>query len=149
MIYWFFGQPGAGKTTLALALKAVLEDRGAKVVHLDGEFLREITDNLDFSDAGRIRNIKAGQRLAAKLHADGVTVVASFVSPYRELREAFKSAEDVLEIYVHTTAIRGKEARFARDFEPPERDFVDLDTTAAAVADCVGKILHAAARRRG
>src|SRR6266545_5516700 len=78
MIYWFTGQPGAGKTTLALALQAVLRKSGHTVVHLDGEFLREITGNRDFTEAGRTRNIRAGQQLATKLHTEGVMVVASF-----------------------------------------------------------------------
>jgi len=42
MIYWFTGQPGSGKTTLASALKSALQKRGRPVVHLDGEFLREL-----------------------------------------------------------------------------------------------------------
>ena len=141
MIYWFIGQPGAGKTTLALALKSALQGHGQPVVHLDGEFVREVTDNQDFSETGRIRNIRTGQRLAAKLQADGITVVASFVSPYRALREEFKRQGNVVEIYVHTTEIRGKEARFAPDFEPPQDSFVDMDTTGILVASCVAKIL--------
>jgi adenylylsulfate kinase-like enzyme len=144
MIYWFIGQPGAGKTTLALALKSALQGHGQPVVHLDGEFVREVTDNQDFSEAGRIRNIRTGQRLAAKLQADGITVVASFVSPYRALREEFKRQGNVVEIYVHTTEIRGKEARFAPNFEPPRDAFVDMDTTGIPVASCVAKILAAA-----
>ena len=42
MIYWFTGQPGSGKTTLAIALKSALQQRGRPVVHLDSEFLREL-----------------------------------------------------------------------------------------------------------
>jgi adenylylsulfate kinase len=143
MIYWFTGQPGSGKTTLATALKSALQKSGRPVVHLDGEFLREVTDNRDFSKAGRIRNIKAGQQLAAKLHADGILVVASFVSPYRTLREEFKRKGDVVEIYVHTTEVRGREPHFVADFEPPERDFVDIDTTHDPVEACIRKILQA------
>ncbi|PYL01675.1 MAG: hypothetical protein DME19_00725, partial [Verrucomicrobia bacterium] len=90
MIYWFTGQPGAGKTTLAIALRAALRDRGYAVVHLDGEFLRELMANRDFSETGRFRNIRAAQQLAAKLHADGIVVVVSLVSPYLRLREEFK-----------------------------------------------------------
>lgn len=141
MIYWFTGQPGAGKTTLAVALKSALRKRGSHVVHLDGEFLREFMGNQDFSEAGRIRNIKAAQQLAAKLHADGIVVVASFVSPYRNLREEFKRNSDVLEIYVHTTEIRGKEAYFVADFEPPLENFLEMNTTNIPVETCLQKIL--------
>lgn len=143
MIYWFTGQPGSGKTTLALALRDALRRSGQAVVHLDGEFLRDITGNHDFSEAGRTRNIRAGQRLAAKLHAEGVTVVASFVSPYRHLREAFKNGGQVVEIYVHTTERRGRETHFVDGFEPPLANFVDVDTTGIAVEDCVKRILAA------
>ena len=143
MIYWFTGQPGSGKTTLALALQAVLRGCGRFVVHLDGEFLREITGNRDFTEAGRTRNIRAGQQFAAKLHAEGVDVVASFVSPYRIMRDEFKKSGNVVEIYVHTTEIRGREAHFVADFEPPQRDFVDIDTTGVSVESCVQRILNA------
>jgi len=146
MIYWFTGQPGSGKTTLAIALKSALQKRGypvVPVVHLDGEFLRERMGNKDFSEAGRIRNIKAAQQLAAKLQSVGIVVVASFVSPYRSIREEFKRTNQVLEIYVHTTDVRGKEAYFVANFEPPQQDFVDIDTTNVSVEVCVQKILQA------
>ena len=143
MIYWFTGQPGAGKTTLAAALKSALQKQGYPVVHLDGEFLRELMGNRDFSEAGRIRNITVAQQLAAKLHADGIVTVASFVSPYRGIREEFKRNGNVVEIYVHTTEIRGKEAYFVADFEPPREHFLDIDTTQVSVETCVQKILLA------
>ena len=143
MIYWFTGQPGSGKTTLAIALKSALQKRGHPVVHLDGEFLRALMNNKDFSKAGRIRNIKAAQQLAAKMQSEGIVVAASFVSPYRSIREEFKRKVQVLEIYVHTTDIRGKEAYFVANFEPPQQDFLDIDTTNVSVESCVQKILQA------
>jgi len=143
MIYWFTGQPGSGKTTIARALKAALQKAGRPVAHLDGEFLRDLMANKDFSEAGRTRNIRAGQQLAAKLHQDGIDVVASFVSPYRTMREEFKKEGNVLEIYVHTTEIRGRENHFAAGFEPPSQDFLDLDTTGVSVEACIQKILRA------
>ena len=142
MIYWFTGQPGAGKSTLAIALTSVLRKRGQPVVHLDGEFLRELMGNKDYSETGRIGNIKAAQQLAAKLESDGIAVVASFVSPYRSIREEFKRTNQVLEIYVHTTEIRGKEAYFVANFEPPQQDFLDIDTTNVSVESCVQRILQ-------
>jgi len=143
MIYWFTGQPGSGKTTLAKALKSALKKAGCTVVRLEGEFLRELMDNRDFSEAGRIRNILAGQKLAAKLQSEGIVVVASFVSPYRKLREEFKRRHEVLEIYVHSTEIRGREAHFVADFEAPDQDFLDIDTTRVSVESCVERILRA------
>ena len=146
MIYWFTGQPGAGKTTLAVALKRALKLRGLPVVHFDGEELRALMDNYDFTEAGRRRNITTVQALATKLHAEGVGVVTSFVSPYRQLREDFKKRESVLEIYVHTTAVRGREGLFVKDYEPPLVDFVDIDTTHLGVEECLRKILEAGAQ---
>ena len=141
MIYWFTGQPGAGKSTLAAALKLALRARNRSVVHLDGEELRDITGNTDYGEPGRLANIRSGQKLAAKLEAEGISVIASFVSPYRELREEFKQKHPVTEIYVHTTTIRGREKYHARNYEPPLSNFVDIDTTNASVEQCVGKIL--------
>lgn len=143
MIYWFTGQPGAGKTTLAVALQKELKKRGHPAVHLDGDILRAVTDNHDFSTAGRMKNVKAAQALAAKVHSEDVWVVAAFVSPFRQLREEFKKRGDVIEIYVHTTATRGRENYFVKDYEPPLENFIDVDTTDAAVKDCVKKILSA------
>src|SRR5688572_30230859 len=140
MIYWFTGQPGAGKSTLAAALKSALKARGQSVVHLDGEEMRDLTGNTDYGESGRVANIRSGQKLAAKLEAEGISVIASFVSPYRGMREEFKQKHRVLEIYVHTTAIRGREKYHAQNYEPPLSNFVDIDTTNARVEDCVAKI---------
>jgi adenylylsulfate kinase len=145
MIYWFTGQPGAGKTTLALTLQKELRRRGHAVVFLDGDTFRIITLNQDYSKDGRLKNIRAAQLLAAKIHEDGVWVVASFVSPFRALREEFKLRPEVLEIYVHTSEKRGREKFFVEAYEPPLENFLDLDTTSAGVDECVQRILAAKA----
>lgn len=141
MIVWFTGQPGAGKTTLALGLQSVLRRQGLAVVHLDGEFVREVMANQDYGPAGRVRNVLIGQRLATKIHEEGIDVVASFVSPQRQLRDAFKLRFPVVEVYVHTTEVRGREAFFVPDYEPPLRDFIEIDTTGVTVESCVVRIL--------
>ena len=43
--------------------------------------------------------------------------IISLVSPYRELREEFKSKYKVLEVYLFTTEIRGRENFFVKDYE--------------------------------
>ena len=57
MIYWFTGQPGHGKTTLAKAMVAHLEAQGLVVHHVDGDDLRALTVNADYSRVGRENNI--------------------------------------------------------------------------------------------
>jgi serine/threonine protein kinase len=63
-LYWFTGQPGAGKTTLALELKSKLEDlhkRTKKVVILDGDEIRDLFNNKDYSPDGRLKNVEMVQ----------------------------------------------------------------------------------------
>ena len=53
------GVPGSGKTTLAKIFKEYLENNylHKKIMHIDGDDLREIFNNKDFSKEGRIKNI--------------------------------------------------------------------------------------------
>ena len=71
----------------------------------------------------------------------GKNVVVSVVAPYRWLREEFKGRHNVNEVYLHTTEIRGREHYFAEDYESPEGDFLDMDTTSVSVEDCISKIV--------
>ncbi len=75
MIYWFTGQPGHGKTTLAKALIAQLKRGGYKPYHIDGDDLRSLTTNNDYSRVGREANIREAQDIAHYLHTQGEIVV--------------------------------------------------------------------------
>ena len=50
MIYWFYGQPGAGKTTLGNALQERLNKKSPhlKIIRIDGDEMREIFQNKDY-----------------------------------------------------------------------------------------------------
>jgi adenylylsulfate kinase len=132
MIYWFTGQPGSGKTVLSVLLKDYLEKNYLKnVIHIDGDDLREIFENKDYSKEGRIKNIVFAQQLAQFCHTKGFDVVVSLVSPYKEVRESFKDKmkNNIQEIYVHTTDIRGRENFHVEDYEAPTDEFIEVDTT--------------------
>jgi len=133
MIYLFTGQPGSGKTTLAKKLQMWLQTDKANwrksVFHIDGDQLRELFPNTDYSKEGRYKNIAKAFDIAKFLEASGNDVVMSLVSPYRELREEFKSQCKVQEIYCHTKKIRGREDKFVLDYEPPIEFYIDLDTS--------------------
>lgn len=143
MIYWFTGQPGHGKTTLAEALIAQLKRGGYKPYHIDGDDLRSLSTNHDYSRVGREANILKAQNIAHYLHAQGEVVVVSLVSPYRKIREGLKAITEVCEIFVHTEEIRGREDRHVENFEKPISNFIDIDTTDLSLEESISKILKA------
>ena len=143
MIYWFTGQPGHGKTTLAVALIEHLRAQGVEPFHVDGDDLRALTSNADYSRAGREANIRRAQTIAHYLHNQGQTVVVSLVAPYRAIREELKAATEVVEVYVHTTEARGREEKHAQDYEAPIAGFIDIDTTGTTIEESMHQLLEA------
>ena len=141
MIYWFTGQPGHGKTTLALALIEHLRAQGSEPFHVDGDDLRALTANADYSRAGREANIRRAQTIAYYLQNQGHTVVVSLEAPYRDIREELKAAADVTEVYVHTTETRGREEKHASDYEAPLTNFIDIDTTGKSVEESLQEVI--------
>ncbi len=139
MIFWFTGQPGSGKTTLGKALLEKLD--GA--FHIDGDDLRGLVHNVDYSEQGRISNIRMAQSIAMFLDNKEQDVVVSVVAPYRWLREEFKARHKVNEVYLHTTEKRGKEKFFVENYEPPQENFLDVDTTNVSVEACIDRIVEA------
>ena len=129
MIYWFTGQPAAGKTTLANWLAASFPTK--KVTIVDGDDIREIFDNKDYSEAGRRKNIDLAQKIAQFLHKKGEIAIVSLVSPYRDQREYFKEklGDGIVELYIHTKDVRGRENYHVQNYEPPLENFIDIDTT--------------------
>ena len=145
MIYWFTGQPGHGKTTLAKAMLTHLASQGIEAFHVDGDDLRALTTNADYSRGGRENNIRRAQLLAHYLQSKGQTVVVSLVAPYRDIREELKATAEVTEVYVHTTETRGREEKHASDYEAPLDNFIDIDTTGKSVEDSLQQVLDAIA----
>ena len=131
MVYWFTGQPHAGKTTLAKYLKtALMLNNHLKTVHLvDGDDLRRIINNKDYSEQGRRTNISQAIAIAKFLDDSNHDVIVALVSPYKDLREEIKASTEVIEIYVHTTDVRGRESFHVSDYQPPTEDFIEIDTT--------------------
>ncbi len=120
------GQPGSGKTTLANKLSKYFGD-GSFVI--DGDDLRDIFTNKDYSEVGRRRNIERAQDIAQFLSSKGFIILVSLVSPYKDQRDEFKKLTDVVEIYLHTTEDRGRNHFHVKDYQAPTEDYVYLDTT--------------------
>ena len=80
--------------------------------------------------------------IGAYLINKGHFPIISLVSPYRELREEFKLKFRVLEVYLHTTEIRGREDYFVKEYEKPLSNFLDIDTTVQTEKESLNEILN-------
>lgn len=139
MIIWLTGQPGSGKTTIC---NQMLSINSFNVLHIDGDDLRELFDNKDYSENGRRKNIELAQQIAQYLSNKGKDVLVSLVSPYKDQRDKFKEkmGDNLVEIYVHTTEKRGKENFFVQEYKAPTENFLDVDTTNKSVEEVAIKI---------
>ena len=146
MIIWLTGQPGSGKTTIS---KRILWEKPG-VFHIDGDDLRDLFENKDYSETGRRKNIELAQQIAEYLHKKGKDVVVSLVSPYKDQRDKFKQkiGNNLVEVYIHTTEIRGRENFFVKEYEPPTENYLSIDTTEESVEDSFIKVLNYAENPR-
>jgi adenylylsulfate kinase len=146
MIIWLTGQPGSGKTTIC---KRILWDKPG-VFHIDGDDLRDLFDNKDYSEGGRRKNIELAQQIAHYLNKKGSDVVVSLVSPYKDQRDKFKEkmGDNLVEVYVHTSETRGREDFFVKEYGQPTENYLDIDTTNESVEETTKKVLDYAKNSR-
>jgi len=102
---WFTGLPSAGKTTIAQALAKKLLDSGYPVEILDGDVIRTyLSKDLGYSKEDRDENVRRVGMVADLLSRNGVYVLCSLVSPYRDVREEVRVRHQgrFFEVYVAT-----------------------------------------------
>ena len=154
-IVWFTGLSGSGKSTLANALEHELWRRGHHTYLLDGDNVRHgLNKDLDFTDAGRVENIRRIGEVARLFVDAGLIVITAFVSPFRRERELVRAmVEDgeFIEVFVDTPlavceqrdskglykrARAGEVAAFtgiSSPYEAPETPELRLETTRLTV----------------
>jgi adenylylsulfate kinase len=145
MILWFTGQPGSGKTTLANTFIKEIKKRNPdiKIINIDGDDLRNISKNKDYSKEGRIKNISTAISIMRFLANKNYICIVSIVAPYKFLRDELKDDFPFLEIYLHTTEIRGREDFFAKDYEvPTDPKHLAIDTGKLTIKESLDEILH-------
>lgn len=148
-LYWFTGQAGAGKTVLANLLKKHFEklpiDKtiGKKYVIIDGDDIRAIYENKDYSIEGRKANVDFVQKLCLFLIKNDITPIVCMVSPFAKQREDFINENNGVEIFVTTKEIRGREHYHVEYFEKPDlsrENVVVIDTTSSRDSESFGRL---------
>ena len=100
---WFTGLSGAGKTTISEIVEKELRVRFGKVEVLDGDIVRtNLSKGLGFSREDRDTNVLRIGFVADLLTRNGVGVIVSAISPFKEARDQVRRSigEDFLEVYV-------------------------------------------------
>lgn len=162
-VIWLTGIPGSGKSTIAKKLREVLTSKGLCVEHLDGDEVRPwLSPEAGFSREDRIRHLRRVAFVSHLLARNGIVVIASFVSPYRETRDLARelNKEAFIEVYVkcpvevaikrdpkglYKKALRGeiKDMTGIQDvYEPPVNPEVVVETDRESVDESVNKILE-------
>ena len=103
-VVWFTGLSGSGKSTLASLLEAELHEKGIRTYILDGDNIRTgLNRDLDFTDSGRIENIRRIGEVANLMVDAGVVVLSAFISPFEEDRKQVSEIvgkENFMEVFV-------------------------------------------------
>ncbi len=166
---WFTGLSSAGKTTLSHALYERLWAMGYRVETLDGDAVRKtLCRDLGFSKADRDENIRRIGFMAELLTRNGVIVLVSVISPYREIRDEVRGRiGDFVEVYVNAPLevceqrdIKGlyrkvREGQFSGlsgvddPYEPPVTPEVECNTDRETLAESVEKVLQHLTGRLG
>ncbi len=169
-VVWFTGLSGAGKSTIANLVERRLFAMGRHTYVLDGDNLRHgLNQDLGFSEADRVENIRRVSEVAALFADAGLIVLVSFISPYRAERDAARSrvgAGEFVEVFVDTPLdecrrrdpkglYKKADAGLIRNFtgldapyEPPVQPEIHLRTADADPAELADHVVEAL-RRRG
>jgi adenylylsulfate kinase len=101
---WFTGLSGAGKTTISEIVEKELRQRfGQQVEVLDGDIVRtNLSKGLGFSREDRDTNILRIGFVADLLTRNGIAVIVSAISPFKEARDQVRRniGEGFIEVYV-------------------------------------------------
>lgn len=99
---WFTGLSGAGKTTITDIVEKELRHQQVPVEVLDGDVVRtNLSKGLGFSREDRDTNVLRIGFVADLLTRNGVGVIVSAISPYKEARDQVRrNVGDFIEVFV-------------------------------------------------
>jgi adenylylsulfate kinase len=155
---WFTGLSGSGKTTISEIVEKELRERGYRVEVLDGDVVRtNLSKGLGFSREDRNINILRIGFVAHLLSRNGVAVIVSAISPYKEVRDQIRrkiidfvdcplkvcAERDVKGFY--EKAFKGEIEQFtgvSDPYEPPAAPDLVLKTDEEEPHESAGKVLE-------
>ena len=84
---WLTGLSGSGKSTIANLLLQHFRVDAIPIIFLDGDIMRNILDDNDYSPEGRLRLALTYGRLCKELTSQGLDVVCATISMFNEVHQ--------------------------------------------------------------
>ena len=160
---WMTGLSASGKSTIACILEQMLLHQKKHAYRLDGDNVRHgLNKNLGFSAEDRAENIRRIGEVAKLFTDAGVIAITSFISPYKQDRDAVRASMkpgEFIEVYVNVSLATAekrdpkglyKKARAGElkgftgiddPYEAPENAEIVIDTETTSPADAATQIL--------
>ena len=159
---WFTGLSGSGKTTISEIVEHELRERERQVEVLDGDIVRtNLSKGLTFSREDRNINVLRIGFVANLLTRNGVGVIVSAISPYKEARDQVRRRiVDFVEVFVdaplevcaerdvkglYKKAFAGEIEQFtgvSDPYEPPNAPDLVLKTDEESPAESARKVIE-------
>lgn len=160
-VLWVTGLSQSGKSTIADGVYNILKERKFKVERLDGDIVRKhLSKDLGFTKEDREENIKRVGFVSKLLSRSGVGVIASFISPYTEIRKRLREEiPNFIEVFTNAplkvcekrdTKGLYKKARLGEiknftgisdPYEPPKNPEIELKTDSLLPNECIEKVI--------
>ncbi len=163
-VVWLTGLPGSGKTTIARGVSEFLKRKNYRVEVLDGDWVRKtISAGVGFTREERRQHLLRVAWISRLLARNGVVVLCSFVSPYRDVREEVRRIVEeetpFIEVYVkcsieecirrdpkglYKRALRGEIKNMTGiddPYEPPLKPDIIVDTENLSVEENIAIVI--------
>lgn len=166
---WFTGLSGSGKSTVAQAVEARLQEHGKRTTMLDGDIVREnLSKGLGFSKEDREVNIARVGFVASEVVRHRGVAICALISPYEKARNKVRNLFDkcnFIEIYISTPIdvceTRDPKGHYIKSrtgsmsgltglddtYEAPTHPDITIDTSKVAIEESVERVISELTRR--
>ncbi len=161
-VLWFTGLPLSGKSTIAdKVYEKLKKTNNVLIQRIDSHDVRSMIPEIGYSKPERILHLKRVGYLIKILQNNSISVIASFVSPYKEIREFLReNSKNFVEIYVKASidecrkrdnrglyerAELGEIKNFTgihESYEEPEKPEIILDTEKNSPEQCAKIVME-------